>query len=525
MADEDIKTKFIPVRGNNIGNQGVTDGQFLINPKTRRAYIDSKTTSSDNVNRHMLYGDAFVGTTNTAEGLKFVTADGDTSDPIALGGTYSSTWPITIDSSQNIGLDHFNFNKHSASWYAYNKEQKTGPVHRLDITGSGNMVLLTKPVGAESFQESNEDGYRYRYVTYRDQFAWPLVVSSPASSPNSVVKLDHFTWGQRNSIWYAHADQSNINWDPTGVSDSDKQNTKIYRVAVTDYGNIRLDSKQVYVTDPDNPPQWTNSTASGSRYVVFHDQIFEGATQTANGGAGLVKQPLKADYTKFLCGNGNWESLPVASPIIINSDNKLDIYANSCPVLYPKVSGLTGATPPEDYWIMVTDRNGKLRWIPQDYCQLVYAKNQDHIITNSHFPYRVSEHNQIFIDRKNGCRRIQKYLSFEFNYGNTTSINFTNEVNGQYYMVGKDDEEHETIFARFSFTPFVPFDGAPFVTSAVFSSNAYPIQCNVTGFGTSNDGAGGERIDFVVYSPQEITEPGNFSVNFMLWGNTTTDLN
>lgn len=66
-------------------------------------------------------------------------------------------------------------------------------------------------------------------------------------------------------------------------------------------------------------------TGSGIKFDVLGMPMdaYKGSTQSANGSAGLVRQPLIADRTSFLCGNGNWEDIEDIAATFNTSHNGL----------------------------------------------------------------------------------------------------------------------------------------------------------------------------------------------------------
>lgn len=77
-------------------------------------------------------------------------------------------------------------------------------------------------------------------------------------------------------------------------------------------GTVLMDSSGVTVTAGD---MLTGVTAMSSSGAVVTGSLgdFGGATSQANGTHGLVPAPLQGDEEKFLCGDGSWTALTLAT--------------------------------------------------------------------------------------------------------------------------------------------------------------------------------------------------------------------
>lgn len=460
------ETNFIPVRGNDINNTSVENGQFLINPATKRAYIDAPVEDGGTVGRTMLYGDAFVNIDNNGT---ITTADGNTKS-VSLGKTYTGEPPISIDTNNN----KISVGKATSSSLGVIK------IGRGLTADNNGVATINIGTGLALSDAAADDGGKL-YCTVTD--TWHL---NKADSEGYVLK----SGANYNAVWMAGPDSSDPNpqWRP------------LPKAANNTFGVVKVGNNINATNGTISVPTATNNTL--------------GVVKAGNG--------LSID-------NGS-VSMSVERPFTFTNnklDIKIDLPEKLYPLTEDLTEGQEKKG--EKYYSLVTDGKGKLRYISDFYSQVLYSANYEkRKVTNSStddtIPYYVTEHNQVAVDRYNSALRITKYLNFAFNEGGVNNVEFNRNANGVWYMNPAGNTNY--YWTKFIYNWRgkegkadwgTTFDGAPFVVSSVISANGYPLQCVVTAtYKEYNETK--TCFEFTLFSENQIPNPGAFEANFILYG-------
>lgn len=140
------------------------------------------------------------------------------------------------------------------------------------------------------------------------------------SSPGILAANRIYTFVYDGSYWQIVGDLSDVSdSDTNGNILIDGTETTVYaHPTYSSYtGNPTADQTPGFGSSFNVSQVTTDSTghvsSMTSRKITIPSKIFDGATSSSAGTIGLVPSPVASDRTKYLCGNGKWESLPSAT--------------------------------------------------------------------------------------------------------------------------------------------------------------------------------------------------------------------
>jgi hypothetical protein len=140
------------------------------------------------------------------------------------------------------------------------------------------------------------------------------------SSPGILAANRIYTFVYDGSYWQIVGDLSDVSDSDTNgniLIDGTETNVYTHPTYSSYTGNPTADQTPGFGSSFNVSQVTTDSTghvsSMTSRKITIPSKIFDGATSSSAGTIGLVPSPVASDRTKYLCGNGKWESLPSAT--------------------------------------------------------------------------------------------------------------------------------------------------------------------------------------------------------------------
>lgn len=158
-------------------------------------------------------------------------------------------------------------------------------VVRITDTTSGNMVVaFTTPILIEDTVS-------------------PTLLTESAPNPSEVVYTGRAPYVGANNNWYIWDNDQGIYVD-SGVLSVGVGVASINGVQPDSQGNVAFYGTGIDISSTDSTKLSTAiESASHSADAMV------GATSSSDGTAGIVPQPLSADYQKFLCADATWKTV------------------------------------------------------------------------------------------------------------------------------------------------------------------------------------------------------------------------
>lgn len=317
--------KFNPVKGGVTSTTpAIDDGQLLINPTTKRVYVDSATDENSTVTRNLMYGDAYVNASASGNVITLTTAAGNTKQVSVTseGGqqvAYTAAPPLAIEGNE------ISIMQNSKTQDGYIPASGTNNANKVWGTdASGNPGWMTAPstytlpkassttlggvkIGNNIDVDSN--GVISTHSPYTLSPATSSAIGGVKPGTGMEVTSDgtlNCTVTDTNTIYTAAnggglslssdnafsvagtGTQTGFFGQSANITGNDGATVNIPYFNVNDKGQITSISNKVY-------------TAKDTTYSDM-----SGATSSADGASGLVPAPSAGDQNKFLSGAGTW---------------------------------------------------------------------------------------------------------------------------------------------------------------------------------------------------------------------------